>query len=157
MTLTVDDLIDDVAYVLVDLIDCLFLNSSCFGWPHRKTVSPWIIIFRGLSFTCKSTLFNSKCCSLYGIEMMDVLCFFRKGWKHKSNFIPYFFKSAYHGNYSHTARNVNIITRRIGISFEDVISRSDRWLKRRCRMQQGQPGWRDALLREFIMCRDGLL
>ena len=24
-------------------------------------------------------------------------------------------------------------------------------------MQHGEPGWRDALLRELLMCRDGLL
>ena len=35
MTLTVDDLIDDVAIILVELIDFLFINSFCFGWPHE--------------------------------------------------------------------------------------------------------------------------
>ena len=160
--------------------------------------------FKCLDFNSKAALFNTKCCSLYGIELIDVLspqftklqtqwrksvryalnihprthndllplligsptlelqaysrilCFFRKGYLHKSKFISFFFKSAMYEDYSYMGRNVNIITRRMNIQLEDVLGRSIGWLKRNCKKQR-EPGWRDALLRELMMCRDGLL
>ena len=161
-------------------------------------------IFKCLDWNSKSTLFNSKCCSLYGIELIDIssmqfqrfqiqwrksaryalslhprthgdllpplvgrpaleyqaysriLCFYHKGWNHRSGLISFFFKNALCEMHSYMGRNINIIKRKLNISLDDIISRSDRWIKMRCKGPDISD-WRTNLLRELLMCRDGTL
>ena len=53
-------------------------------------------------------------------------------------------------------RNINIIKRKLNISLDDIISKSDRCIRKRCKGPDTSD-WRANLLRELLMCRDGTL
>ena len=153
---------------------------------------------------CKSRLFKSQCCSLYGVELLDLMsdefqkikvqwrksiryminlhprthndllphvidgpnvesiiysrmqCFAKKGLSHDNAFISYFFKNCLMNMHSYMSRNVNTTLRRHNITHRELLTRSEAWLKRRCKATPA-PDWRARMVCELIQCREGSL
>ena len=160
--------------------------------------------FHILYAACKSTLFKSQCCSLYGIELLDLMsdefqkiqvqwrksirhminlhprthnrllphvingpnvesviycrmiCFAKKGLIHDNGLISFFFKNCLTNMHSYMSRNINVILRKLNIKHNEMLTRSEAWLKRRCKATPA-PDWRARMVCELIQCREGSL
>ena len=158
--------------------------------------------FRMLYASSKSELFFSQCCSLYGVELIDImskqfneiqvqwrksirhlinlhprthndllphvigapnaksiifsriLCFAKKGLNHSNGYIRFFFRNCFTNMHSYMSRNINIIMRSIGVTYGDMLVKSESWIKRRCKSTP-DPDWRARIVCELIQCREG--
>ena len=54
------------------------------------------------------------------------------------------------------SRNMYIILRRLNLSYADLRSKSERWLKRACKAEP-EMDWKAKLIKELMQCRDGVV
>ena len=85
-----------------------------------------------------------------------IICFFRKGLKHDSDYIEFFFKNCLINMHSYMCKNVNVILRKIGITINDILTKSETWLKKICK-RVDPPDWKNVIVNELIRCRDGTM
>ena len=83
-----------------------------------------------------------------------IICFAKKGLNHSNTLINFFFRNCVVNMYSYMSRNINIILRKLNISFNEMITRPESWLKSRCSAMSA-PDWRARLVCELIQCREG--
>ena len=85
-----------------------------------------------------------------------ILCFFSKGLKHDSEYISFFFKNCLTGLHSYMSKNIYCITNRTGIEVNDILLKSEYWIKRVCKPNIVED-WRSNMIKELLLCRDGML
>ena len=163
-------------------------------------------LFPQLTTECKSTLFNTQCCSMYGCELLDIMSdqftcmlvqwrksvryvlnlhprthrsllphciespnalgsilsrmstFFKRGYSHENSLVEFIFKNCIINNSSYMCRNMHHISRQLNLPLHVVLDLPESSLKRKCKnIGVEEPGWREALVREMMRCRDGTL
>ena len=176
-----------------DIISGLYVKTNCLA----RTLG-------NIGVDAKRVLFKAQCCSLFGIEVMDInkeqfnqiqvkwrkciryilglhprthnsliphiiespsvehqiysrmLCFFSKGLQHDDKFIAFFFRNCMAGLYSYMSKNIYNILNRLGLSSNDLFIYSQAKLKRLCKSGI-EEDWRVSMIKELLLCRDGLL
>ena len=58
--------------------------------------------------------------------------------------------------HSYMSKNINIILRKTGITINDLLIRSETWLKKICKLVD-PPNWKDIIISELLQCIDGTM
>ena len=85
-----------------------------------------------------------------------ILCFFRRGLMHKSNYVRFFFRNCLVEKHSWMSRNVHSLCHKLSIAPAELSSKSERWLKSQCKHME-PADWRAGLVCELLSCRDGTM
>ena len=54
------------------------------------------------------------------------------------------------------SKNIFCITNRIGINVNDIVLKSENWIKRKCKPNVVE-NWRCKMIKELLLCRDRVL
>ena len=82
-----------------------------------------------------------------------ILCFFSKGLKHKCEYVSFFFRNCLTGLHSYMSKNIFCIANRIGMNLNDILLKSEHWIKRICKPNVVE-NWRCKMIKELLLCRD---
>ena len=85
-----------------------------------------------------------------------ILAFFYKGYRHKNEYVSFFFRNSLVCLSSYMSRNVFNIANRIETNVNEILNRPLNWVKNRCKPKL-DCDWRINLIKELLMCRDGNL
>ena len=91
---------------------------------------------------------NTKICQ-------RIICFFKKGLQHCSEYVQSFYKHCIINHNSFMARNVNVICRRINISPHDLINKSISSLKKGLKETEQPMDWKCSMVKELLGLRNG--
>ena len=85
-----------------------------------------------------------------------MLCFFKEGINHNEPYISFFFMNCISGTHSYSGRNINILLRQYGLIFRELKVNSTSWLKKKVKEHDIEPSWKVSVIRDLLLCRDGV-
>ena len=85
-----------------------------------------------------------------------ILCFFSKGLRHESEYVSFFFRHCLIELQTYMSKNVFCITNRVEVIINDLYTKSEQWIKRKCKPVAVQ-SWKSTLVKELLLRREGAL